>query len=104
MLACCVCVCVCVCVCMCGCGCGCWLWLAVDNPYASSLSPPPPAYVVNTAGWVVCAEAALRDPIKARVCAGNAYFIGEGVKLMRDMIEVRCLCGCCVCVFYSVSG
>lgn len=45
-------------------------------------------YVRNTASWILAADGALRDTSRVELAAGRAFFIGEGVKTMRQLNEV----------------
>lgn len=42
----------------------------------------------NAAAWIVNADGALRDAKRAPLVAGKAFFIGDGVRSMRQMNEV----------------
>ena len=45
-------------------------------------------YVKNAAGWIIAADATLRDAARRKAVEGKAFFIGDGVRTMRQMGEV----------------
>ena len=47
-----------------------------------------PVYVKNAAMWIVNADRTLRDSKRAQAVAGKSFFIGDGVRTMRQMSEV----------------
>jgi nucleoside-diphosphate-sugar epimerase len=46
-------------------------------------------YVKNCAGWLLAADAALRDPKRRSKVRGRPFFIGDGNRTVKQMNEVR---------------
>lgn len=45
-------------------------------------------YVRNMASWILAADESLREKSKAPLVSGQAFFVGDGVKTLREMSEV----------------